>query len=740
MTVPAAPSTGADHGGVMTALPAAAMTSFLAIIACISYPAVVFSGELEPLLPAGIGIAFLSAAILGLVIAATSTYPGSIAYAQSEPAVILGIIAASMATRLREAGRPEQILPTILAAIAIGSLLCGSFVVFLGTFRLGNLIRYIPFPVMGGFLAGIGWLLGKAALSSMAGVRMLPANALDFLGPELAAKWLPGVVAGAVLWILQRYRRSAANMAAVLGGLTLLFWVVAWSTGQSPEALRASGWLLGPFPEAGLWTWRQPLDTVMGAGWSIFPGFLAEYATLMVLTATALLLTANGIEIATQRDLDLNRELRVIGIANIVGGLAGAQPGYHSLSGSVLSHRMNTPRRIVGVLTALACLAALLFGAHLLGFLPKVVVGALLAYIAIGFLDEWLIATSRRMALADYSVLVLVFAAVVAVGFMQAIALGTAAGIGLFVVRYSRIGVARDILSGATYRSNVDRAESSRAILHDHGDAIYILKLQGFMFFGTSNELVSIARARFEDTARPPLRYLICDFRLVNGIDASVAASFIKLAQYAASREFRLVLTNMPPPVDALLRREGVSEGAMPKVRVFPDLDHGLEWAEDELLAQLGAASPGLADSFETQLRALYPDPAVAAPVRACFARVSYLAGERLIEQGELSQDILFIESGRVAVIQDVPGSAALRLKSMGAGTVVGEISFYVAGPRSASVVALEPTIAYLLSGDAMRRMQREHPQQASEFHAFMAKTLALKLVETNRLVGALNS
>jgi SulP family sulfate permease len=119
---------------------------------------------------------------------------------------------------------------------------------------------------------------------------------------------------------------------------------------------------------------------------------------------------------------------------------------------------------------------------------------------------------------------------------------------------------------------------------------------------------------------------------------------------------------------------------------------------------------------------------------------VSYAAGERLIEQGALSQDILFIESGRVAVIQDAPGSAPLRLKSMGAGTVVGEITFYVAGPRSASVVALEPTTAYLLSGDAMRRMQREHPQQASEFHAFMAKTLALKLVETNRLVGALNA
>ena len=217
--------TGLDHCSLAPALGTAAVTSFLAIVACVSYPAIIFSGELEPLLPYGIGVFFLSATLIGGTVALTSSYQGSLGYAQSEPAVIVGLIAASMAAILRSEGQPELILPTVLAVILTGAIGCGLFFVFLGSFRLGNLIRFIPFPVMGGFLAGIGWLLGLAALSSMAGVRLKPANAMELLSAGMAVKWLPGVAAGTLLWALQTWRRHAGNLPLVLGGTLLLFWI-----------------------------------------------------------------------------------------------------------------------------------------------------------------------------------------------------------------------------------------------------------------------------------------------------------------------------------------------------------------------------------------------------------------------------------------------------------------------------------------------------------------------------------
>jgi SulP family sulfate permease len=570
-------------------------------------------------------------------------------------------------------------------------------------------------------------------------MRLQPGNAMEFLSAAVVAKWLPGVLAGATLWALQTWRRHAANLPAVLGGTMLLFWITV-GLGEAPaESWRAADWLLGPFPDSGLWSPQQTADAMTRAAWRLFPGHVAEFATLLMLTAVGLLLTANSIEIATRRDLDLNRELRFIGLGNALAGLAGGHPGYHALSASVLAHRMGTPVRLVGLITALVCLGALFVGAKVLGYVPKLVTGALLTYLAIGFLADWLYATWRRMPLAEYAVLLLVFATVVSAGFMEAIGLGTTAGVALFVVRYSKIGVARNVLSGAAYHSNVDRAETQRVVLLTRGDQIFILKLQGFMFFGTASALVAMVRQRLDDPARPPLRYLVCDFRLVSGIDATAAASFTKLVQYAEEKDFALVLTTIPPDVSTLLRRERIDEGVASRVRIFPDLDHGLEWAENDLLVREGARSAASDDAVETQIDTMFPEPENARRFRAYLEPMTYPSGERLIHQGTQSDDILFIATGRVAIVLELPSGPSLRLKSMGAGTVVGEIAFYLGVPRSASVVALEPTTAHRLSSARLRDMQRDDPTLATIFHHYMARTLATKVVDTNRLVGALN-
>lgn len=730
---------GVDRGRLAPALATAAVASFLSVVACVSYPAIVFTGDLAAYLPAGIGVAFLTAAILGGMVAATSSYPGSIGYAQSEPAVVIGVIVTSMAATLAGSGHADRILPTALAVLATAALACGAFFVFLGAFRLGNLIRYIPFPVMGGFLAGIGWLLGKAALSSMTGLRLEMSNAAELLSATMLAKWLPGAGAGAALWALQTWRPRTGNLPAVLGATLLAFWLIVALAGEPVAEWRAAGWLLGPFPEGMLWSPQQTATAAAQAAWHLFLGHLPEFASLLVLTAIAMLLTANSIELATRRDIDLNRELLWVGLGNVLAGLAGGHPGYQSLSGSILTHRMGTPVRLVGIVTALVCLAGVFFGARLLGFVPKLVVGALLSYLAIAFLVDWLYRPRRRMAAADYGVLLLVFAAIVGIGFTEAIGLGMAAGVALFVIRYSKIGVARHVLSGADYRSNVDRADAERATLAARGAEIFILKLQGFMFFGTASALVAIARQRLDDAAQPALRYLVCDFRLVNGIDASAAASFTKLAQYAAERGFVLVLADLPRDVSVLLRRERIDENASPRVRVFPDLDHALEWAENDLLGRAGAAPPGPAASFEAQLGALFPDAAEAARFRTYLEFATYAEDDRLIHQGARSDDILFIASGRVAIVLEQAGDRALRLKSMAAGTVVGEIAFYLGAARSASVVALEPTGAWRLSGARLRDMQRDDPALATSFHRHMATMLAAKVVDTNRLAAALN-
>jgi SulP family sulfate permease len=680
----------------------------------------------------------LSAGILGLVMSVASGYPGTMAYAQSEPAVIIGLIATSLAANLHAAAHDDQILPTVLAAIMVGSLACGGFFLSLGYFRLGNLIRYIPFPVMGGFLAGIGWLLLKAALSSMAGFAVHYDNLIRLIDLSVLQKWLPGVLVGGALWALQQRRAQASNLPVVLGLATVLFWLVAVASGASQDQLQSQGWLLGALPEGGIWQPLQHVAAFQNAAWEMFPSRVVEFVTLAVMTAVALLLNGSAIELATRRDLDLNRELKYAGLANLLCGAAGSLPGYYALSASTLTYRMKTPIRFVGIATSLVTLLALFAGTQVIAYVPKLVAGALITYMGLGFLVEWLYGSWLRMGRGDFLVLILVFATVVAAGFMEAIGLGTGAGAALFVVRYSKIGVTRNVLSGATYHSNVDRAEPQRTKLREVGDQIFILRLQGFVFFGTANALVSVVRTRLE-VSDLPLRYLVFDFSLVTGMDASAAVSFTKLSQYADEKNFAIVLCSPSDTILTLLRKEGITASAKHDVCVFMDLDHGLEWAENDLLARHEQASPGEAASFGAQVRAIFPKVEEAQRFQSYFETMAYGLGDELIQQGAASDDIFFIESGRVAIMLELPTGRSIRLKSMGAGTVVGEIAFYLGVPRSASVVALEETTAYRLSAAQLHAMHREVPGLATVFHEYMAKVLSARLMETSRLVGALN-
>jgi len=714
------------------------VAAFVATVNSISYPTIIFAGPAAAYLPAGIGLAFVSAAVLGVILALAGSYKGTVAYTQTQPLVILGLIVGPMAATLHARAADDQILPTILAAVALASLVCGAFLLALGAFRLGNLIRYIPFPVMGGFLAGIGWLLLVSGIASMAGVELHTGTIVDLAAPDVAAKWLPAVLIGIALRGLQVRHPHVANLPAVLLATAATFWIGAWLLGASTERLHADNWLLPTMPARGLWSPLEAFGDLRLVAWDLFPSYIAQFATLAVIASIALLLNANAIEIATRRDLDLDHDLKYAGLGNLLCGLGAGLPGYHALNASVLTYRMKAPVRFVGLATALVGLAALLGGSHVLSYVPRVVSGALVTDIALGYLLEWLYRSWQRMGQADFAVLFLVFLTVVFVGLMEAIALGTVAGAVLFVLRYSKIRVARNILSGSTYRSTVDRAEPQLQVLRELGDEIFILRLQGFIFFGTANALVSEVRRRLA-TPQPPLRYLVFDFHLVTGMDASAVASFTKLTQYAAEHQFTLIVCEPSDAITALLVRQRIDPERNRNVRFFADLDHGLEWAETDLLMSNDPEAQAAAASFEARLAELYPDPADAERFRTYCDSASYDPGAALTRQGATADDILFIESGRVAIMLELPNGHSVRLRSMGPGLVVGEIAFYLGAARSASVIAVEPTLAHRLSGERLRAMQRDDPRLAIVFHEHMARTLSMKLVETNRLVGALN-
>ena len=288
-------------------------------------------------------------------------------------------------------------------------------------------------------------------------------------------------------------------------GIVGVFWVVVLASRTSFATLVADGWMLAPVPQFGSWLPSPPHTVIMAINWTVLLGYWPEILTLITVALMGVLMQASVIEIAIGADVDLNRELRALGAGNLLCGLCGSLPGYHSLGISTLSIRLGNPVRMIGLIVATMMAAILCFGGALVGYLPKLVLAALLFYVGLDVFMGALLNAHLRRAWAEFAVAMLVFANVAFVGLLEGLAIGIAAGIALFVVKYSQIDVVRRQGSALEHHSKVVRSTRSRAVLDELGSRILILELHGYIFFGTSHVLLKRIRARLEGSriARP---------------------------------------------------------------------------------------------------------------------------------------------------------------------------------------------------------------------------------------------
>ena len=453
------------------------------------------------------------------------------------------MIAAAVAGTVA-AGGEERFL-TVVLTIALATMLTGAVFLLVGGLRLGNLVRFTPYPVVAGFLAGTGWLLVRGSLDVMTG----ETDVLGDLGTATwwaaASHWLPGVAFGIALVAVSRRVRSPLVLPlGVLLGL-LAFYVVAAAAGATIGDLERHGWLLGPFPEGSLWgTWT--VDALGVADWGAVLAQAPAAAALTAIALVAILLNISGIEVLIRRDADINRELRAAGVANVISGAAGGMVGFHTIAHTSVAYRLGAPSRLVPWIAAVVPLATLTAGTVVIARLPRPVLGALLLFVGAMFLIEWLVDNRSRVPAREYAVIWVIVVTMAAVGPLEGVAVGLLVALVSFVVAYSRIEVVRHAIDGASYQSAVERPEAERESLRQHGHEREYWQLQGFVFFGTAHALVQRAAARAADASRP-LRYLVIDFARVTDIDSSAARSVAGMQRLAADRDFVLALASLRP-------------------------------------------------------------------------------------------------------------------------------------------------------------------------------------------------
>jgi sulfate permease, SulP family len=695
------------------------------VVFAVSFAALVFAGYLEfYFLADGVGLYLGAAALTLAFIAWRAGSRGVVGGLQGTGAALLAIVSMSAVTHA--GGNPQEIFLSAIAAAMVVTVLCGVAFLFLGIRRRGDLIRFVPYPVVGGFLAGIGWLLLKGGIYVASEILPSSSPMSDLVEASALQRWLPALAFGAVLLISVRVVKRPLVIPAVIAIGLGLFVIGMVATGSSIEDVRDGGWLLGPFDTARLW---QPwsLRALGGADWLSVLESWTGIVTAVFVATIAILFNISGTEIVLDRDLDTNRELRDAGVLNVVSGALGGIPGYHALSLTALAERMRVDARAAGLVAALVPLAAVVFGASVVGLIPRMIVGGVLVFLGLAFMVEWVWDKRRLLPPIEYGVVLVILAAIIAWGFLPGVVIGLVLAVVLFAVSYGRIELVREVAFGETYRSNVDRPADERAELRTLGDRVQILRVSGFVFFGSTNRLLERIRTRAQAT---PPRFLVIDLRRVTGVDSSAVVSFVKVIRLAEASGFEVVFTAASDPVRNQLARGGVvaSEGI---VRFEPDLDRGLQRCEDALLS-----APGLAAALEEH-PAGGPDglpPGLAAHLE----RVSLPAGEVLLHQDDPPGDVYVLESGRLGVETVTPEGTRIRLRTLRPGVVVGEVTLYTGVPRTANVVAEAPSVVLRISRGVIERLEAEEPELAAALHRWLATTLAERLRDTLGVVDAL--
>ena len=715
----------------LTDIFASAAPAVLTISFGLSYSVLIFSGPLVSYLPYGIAATFTATAVIATVIALGSTFPFAVGAPETSTAAVTGILTASLIDHILAADPSAKLLGPVLLTLSMATIITGVILCSMGLTRIGRAIRYVPYPVIGGFLGATAFLIALGGVRVIADRPVRLDTLMSLADPMTIYQLLAGAaLALAIYLIWHRSRNPLALPAILISGIIVAHIVFALS-GLSLEQVQALGWTFRSPPRATLTTpWH--LSDIQNFPWEALPGLVGNLIAVIFVTAISTLFNTTGLEVATGREANLERELTVAGTANILSGLFGGYAGCISLSRSLLNASAGATTRVSGLTVAAIAVLMLVADPALLAYMPKFILGGLLIYLGSDQLNRWIIESRRRLSITEYLSLLAIIVIIVKWGFIAGVLIGVVIGCATFALSASRISAIKFGFNGAEYRSSLDRSRHDLALLMAHGKEIHGLNLQSYLFFGSANRLYQHVRALL--THHPECRYLVFDFKLVTGIDSSATYSFAQIKRAAVENGVKLVLVNLPRATEKMLRS---GEFLSSDILVMPELDHALEWCENEIIARYSAREQD-DDDLQSWFTAILGNPQEAVELAHHCERIEIRAFDIIARAGEPADSMLFILNGRVGVTVDAGDGRPTRVRSLGNRTTVGEMGLVSRQPRSATIQAEVDSVLYVLRAEAFNTITAANPQLGQKLLTYFMSVMAERLAFASRMIGAL--
>ncbi|WP_234682398.1 SLC26A/SulP transporter family protein [Bradyrhizobium monzae] len=705
--------------------------SILTLTFGLSYSLLIFAGPLSPYLSYGIAATFISSAVLAAVIGLGSSLPFAIAAPDSSTVAVTGILAASLVEHIETASLSAPLLSPVLITLGLSTGLTGVVLCGLGLTRMGRAIRYVPYPVVGGFLGATGLLIALGAIRVITNTPLQLATLPRFANGTTLLELGAACAMALVLYLTWHRSRNPFGLPIILVGGVITAHLAFWISGVSLDQARSLGWTFQPPPQAAfMLPWHT--DDLARYPWFAVPDLLGNLVAVIFVAASSTLFNTTGIEVAVHREANLERELNVTGAANILSGVLGGYTGCSSISRSILNFSSGGRGRLSGLTASALSLLMLAIAPELLGFIPKFVLGGLLLYLGADQLHKWIIESRKRLSKLEYLSLVAIIAIIVAWGFVPGILIGVIIGCATFAFSAARVESIKYSFDGSEYRSSLDRSRDDQEVLLAHGGKIQGLNLQSYLFFGSANRLYQHVKQLLRE--RPECRYLLFDFKLVTGVDSSAAYSFAQIKRSAADLGVELILVHLSAAAEKVLRS---SDFVGDSVTIIPELDHALEWCENELISQhqgLAQEEASLRDWFASILDS---EDDADELIRRC-QRIEVEAGEVIVQAGDPADSMHFILDGRVGIMVPADDDRTTRVRSLGRYTTIGEMGLVSQTPRSATIQAEVDSVLYVLNTLQFDAIREEDPALSQKLLTYFVSVMAERLAFANRTIAVL--
>lgn len=626
----------------------------------------------------------------------------------------------------------------VFAMVLLVALAAGVVQILFGVIGLGRLIKYMPFPVVSGYLSGVGLYIIASQAPKFLG---LPAEEPFWDGIQNPHMWeWQSIVIGsgtiAAMLIAGRYlHRIPAVIAALAVGIGIYMLLgIADPLLYQPN----NPFVIGTLGRSGGTDVFEALngrfETLLDFSWSEAAIIFFPALTLAALLSIDTLKTCVILDSMTHSFHRSDRELIAQGSGNVVSALIGGLPGSGTMGPTMVNVSAGASGPHSGLIAGLMAVIAFGLLGNYIAWIPVAALSGILIVIGVRMIDRNSIRLLQSSKTAfDFFIIVIVAVTAVFVSLIAAAAAGLVLAVVLYIFQQIGASVVYRHLDGTEARSKIVRNRDEELILREKGSVFSVYELHGSLFFGTANQLYSMLQFDLEEK-----KYIIMDMKRVQTVDLTAAHILLQIKDILHDKGGYLLLCRLPhklptgDDMESYFNQVGLLRHLSP-IKVFDDLEDAIEWAEERIIDESMSEKKretllGL-DEFDL-FRGRQAD--TLEEIEGLLESRSYRAGETIYAAGDERGELYLIRRGSVRITLGVSEKHRLHLSTLVQGNFFGEFSFLEGSPQYTSAVAGSDTELYAISRGAFDQFAQHHKKASVQFMHSLAIVLAERLHEAS--------